>query len=245
MSSHRNAYSNELFNYELVKRNAAGKTSCACHAPDIYMPGGMGQVPAQRSDSLDYGVDCISCHMDRTMTAYSADCQTTVPHFVSQAEGMDTGKACAGCHSWVRDKDAPCQECHMPEVEGPVSDAPINDRSVSSSHRSHSFRGIGDREFLSGALDLAVERSSGALKVTVTNLVSFHKVPQSDFRKLALVVIDKDGGEDSHAFSLEADGSYNLKIDSANDVAKVEIRLYPSPEIRPDNSILIAGRNIE
>lgn len=244
-SLHADAYRNELFRNELVRRNAAGKTSCACHAPDIYMPGGMGQVPSQRADSLEYGVDCISCHMDRQMTAYSADYRTTVPHFVEIAQGMNAGAACAGCHSWIKDQSAPCQECHMPEVDGPVSDAPINDRSVSSSHRSHRFRGVGDREFLAGALDFAVEEKGGSLAVTVTSLVSFHKVPQSNFRKLVLVITGKDGSRENQVFSLEPDGSFSFEIDSAKNIAKVEIRLYPSPEIQPDNSILIAGRNFE
>lgn len=246
-SLHSRAWNTEAFSQDERRHTGLGGTSCGCHAPAAFVPDSIGSVPSLRADTLETGVDCISCHMDRGLTAYSSGKILTVPHWVRTERAFSEGRFCTGCHSWGHDGDAVCQDCHMPSAAGPSSTA--SGDGSKASHRSHRWPGSLDPEFVRQAQSLETVRGAqGQLVLTLANLLSVHAFPQEKHRRAELLLFGQDGEKPLWRgdVRLAADSSARYIIDPAASPAgsRVELRYYPVPEVRPDSFYSLESRII-
>jgi Cytochrome c554 and c-prime len=242
-SAHAGAYSSPAFLNEIESADSATRNSCTCHSPDFLVTGGIGVRPARRADSLHLGIDCIACHMDKEMVAWSDGEEWMVPHRVRSDHRYSQAVFCAGCHTWAKDMTVDCQDCHMPEEKGPVTDHPMFDRPADSGHRSHRMPGFNDPEFLAGAALLDIETAGERLEISLTNLVPVHAFPQISRRNAELKVMEKNGDRMlwNETVRLAADSTAFYKVEIPRDTKPlaVELRLYPAPAIWPDSSLLL------
>ena len=77
-SLHAQAYSSPVFLKRKEGTGDSAQGSCSCHGPDNIAPEFLGKVPQTRKDSLHLGVDCLACHMDKDMVAFSSGEQVTL-----------------------------------------------------------------------------------------------------------------------------------------------------------------------
>ena len=174
-----------------------------CHAPTHT-----GTVPAGLA--ADDGVSCEVCHV-RGGHVLAASASTRAPHAMQVVAGLRSSAHCAGCHQFDFPGDAgragvrfdthepmqdtfaewrdsaagrngtPCQDCHMPWVDGPDG----------ARHRSHRFPGGRDLALLRSAVavDVSARRESAGTRVTftVTSRALGHSFPTGDlFRRAEL-----------------------------------------------------------
>ena len=244
-SAHAGSYTLPLFLHQLEKSEASASTrsSCSCHAPDFFVPEGIGNAPGKRPDSVALGVDCISCHMDRELVAFANSEERTVPHWVRSDERYSQGVFCAGCHAWAENTAVDCQDCHMPEEIGPVTDHPMFARPADAGHRSHRMPGLNDLEFVAGAVSLEVIAAGRQLRISLANLIPVHGFPQIDRRRAVLTVAEEGVGEAlwSEDVRLAADSTagYTVELPRGRKPLTVELRLYPAAELWPDSSVLV------
>ncbi|MCE5272855.1 cytochrome c family protein [bacterium] len=238
-SAHARAWSTPGFEKALRALPDPLHSGCDCHAPDYFLPAGLGSRPVQRSDSLGTGVDCLACHMDSCLTAYCSGTDLTVPHWVRSEPGFTEARFCTGCHSWGRGAEIACQDCHMTAGPGPSSVAKAG--GASATHRSHRWEGSDSPDFIRGAESLAAARSADSLVLTLSNLLPAHAFPQGSHRKAELLLFGAAAGADSALWRepvrLEADSvaRYPFGSDVAPAGARVELRYYPLPEVLPDS----------
>ncbi len=190
-SLHRSAWTNDYFAraYALEPAPFCRK----CHAP--------GADPAREPSLAEKhaGVGCTSCHVagDAVVGARGAAAREG-GHAVLGDPRLATAAACGGCHQFsfpgppgaatgpmqdtlgehARSIGAatPCQQCHMPEVQG----------AGGATHRSHAFQVQGDRAMLGRAV--TVTRASldrGLVRVTLAPGAIGHAFPTGDlFRRV-------------------------------------------------------------
>jgi hypothetical protein len=246
-SLHSRAWNTEAFRQDARRHTGLGGTSCGCHAPAAFVPDSIGSKPYLRADTLETGVDCIACHMDRGLTAYSNGRAASVPHCVRTEKAFSEGRFCTGCHSWGQAVEADCQDCHMPSAAGPSNVASGADSTAG--HRSHRWPGSLDPEFVRGAQSLdAVRDTRGQLVLTLANLLSVHAFPQETHRRAELLLFGQDDKKPlwREGVRLAADSSARYVIDPAASPAgsRVELRYYPVPEVWPDSFHLLESRMI-
>ena len=244
ISAHAGSYSSPLFLHELAKSEDSPATSCACHAPDFFVTGGIGRAPGKRADDLHLGIDCLACHMDKEMVAWADSRQYDVPHWVRDDKRYLKAIFCAGCHTWAKDAAVDCQDCHMPEQKGPVTDHPIFGRTGGSTHRSHSMHGLNDPEFLTTAAALEVGTNGKRLEISLSNLIPVHAFPQIRHRLAELAVVEEKNGRrlwtEQVRLAADSTADYKVELPGRAEPLVVELRLYPSVELRPDSSLLVA-----
>ncbi len=246
-SLHSRAWNTEAFRRDERVHTGLGGTSCGCHAPAAFVPDSTGSKPSLRADTLETGVDCISCHMDRNLTAYSSGKTLTAPHWSRTEKTFSEGRFCTGCHSWGQEGNALCQDCHMPQAAGPPSVA--SGAGPTGSHSSHRWPGSLDPEFVRQAQSLEAERGAqGQLLLTLANLLSVHAFPQGTHRRAEVLLFGKDGKKPlwRQELRLAADSSASYVIEPAAAPAgsRVELRYYPVPEVWPDSFYRLESRVI-
>jgi nitrate/TMAO reductase-like tetraheme cytochrome c subunit len=178
-----------------------------CHAPANVLDVADGARPAERPHQVEFGVDCVSCHVsERGIVGPGRYVQA--PHEVIPDERfrdpvLATTGVCARCHEeqgdcnktvtdWSRtrfaDEGVTCLHCHMPEVEGPlVVNGPPKAR------RSHSFVGDKDAEMLRAALNASILiEDEGAAVVRIINDRVGHSFPASGMNWLFVTVRVQD-----------------------------------------------------
>lgn len=248
-SPHAAAWTSEAFRLRKEGKDVVGESSCACHAPDFFVPEGIGDTPEQRQDTLDTGVDCIACHMDRELTAWSAGGDVMVPHWVKPDSRFLRGEFCAGCHAWGRDSGADCVDCHMPLVRGANADLGGEGAAPGVTRYSHRFPGSADLEMLRDGASLRVSREGDTLRIGLGSLIPMHYFPQVESRRLQLLALPA-GSETpfwSEDVRLAPDSSavYRIGTQSAGSGIRVQLRFYQSPEIHPDSFQLIGERSVD
>jgi hypothetical protein len=241
-SLHADSYTSPVFLADKRIRWSE-EESCGCHGPERLAPAYLGKTPPARTHSLESGVDCLACHFDSDMVAWSSGETKYVPHWTREAEIYSTGKFCSGCHTWARELDADCSGCHMPPVSGPAADGPHLEEAPEATHRSHRWAGSRDAETVRSAVVMASVESSEQLAVEVTNLVQDHKFPASDHRYAVIVVIGKNADEVLSEDAVKVPpGSTSRILLSATDLGKaasIELRFYPSRATWPERYYVI------
>ncbi len=236
-SNHARAWSTPGFEKALRALPDPLHSGCDCHAPDYFLPAGLGARPVQRSDSLGTGVDCLACHMDSSLTAYCSGESRTVPHWVRSEPGFGQARFCTGCHSWGRGAEIACQDCHMTESPGEASLAKTG--GASASHRSHRWEGSDSPDFIRGAESLSAARAADSLVLTLSNLLPAHAFPQGSHRKAELLLLNVAGDSAfwREPVRLAADSAarYSFGPALSPSVARAELRYYPLPELLPDS----------
>jgi hypothetical protein len=210
-SLHQRAWQNDYFlrSYAMEPLAFCRK----CHAPNADPS---AEPPPEAREA---GVSCTSCHVvpagivgprghARDKTAPGGD------HDVIGDARLATPAACASCHQFafpgrpdgdaalMQDtlgehrrsaaKDTPCQDCHMPKVQGKTA-------SVSKAHRSHAFRVQGDRSMLAKAVNVkGAELRKGEVRLDIAPGTIGHAFPTGDlYRQVEIraVPIDAAGRE--------------------------------------------------
>jgi nitrate/TMAO reductase-like tetraheme cytochrome c subunit len=123
-----------------------------------------GTIPAARSDQVELGVDCTSCHVSRRGVVGAGDHPTEAHATVAdprfQSAALASRGLCRTCHratveAWERTSFAregiTCLDCHMPETNGAsVAGGPERRR------RAHSFVGDKDPAMLERAVNASL-----------------------------------------------------------------------------------------
>lgn len=123
-----------------------------------------GTIPAARTDDVELGVDCTSCHVSKHGIVGAGRHPTAAHDTVAdprfQAPALTADTLCRTCHratveAWKRTKFATagvtCLNCHMPETSAAsVTGAPERPR------RSHGFFGDKDPAMLEKAVNASL-----------------------------------------------------------------------------------------
>jgi hypothetical protein len=139
-----------------------------CHAPANVLDLTAGAHPAERSDAVERGIDCVSCHVSERGIVGPGRSDGAVHEVIGDARFRDPGitsvAICARCHDeeceqtvsewqgtqFARD-GVTCLECHMPEIRAPVvADGPARRR------RSHEFLADKSDDTLRNALNASI-----------------------------------------------------------------------------------------
>ncbi|MFH1069091.1 MAG: multiheme c-type cytochrome [Candidatus Glassbacteria bacterium] len=242
-SLHREAYTTPVFLARKEELSRAGESSCDCHAPQQLAPDYLGLKPTARADSLQLGVDCISCHLDGERVAWSSGPTKYAPHWTRQAAIYASGNFCIGCHSWAPKDAFDCQECHMPLQAGPAADGPHLESPQGAAHRSHRWAASRDLETLAQAVSLTVRGGGESLWVEVANLVPAHQFPANSHRSAEIVLMDESGREPSwrQSLTLAADSTANFAVKAAGGPGSAwfELRYFPGPAVWPDSFVVV------
>jgi len=248
-SLHAAAYTYPAFQQKLKESAAAGDSSCGCHTPSPLPPVYLGKEPAARADTHELGVDCLACHMDSSLTAWSSGEERYVPHWTRQEKIYSSAAFCGGCHAWGRGSAFDCQTCHMPRVEGGSSDGPRIGVTAGATHASHRWEGSRDPELFSGAAGLEAIRRGDSLEVTVSSLLSAHYFPQSRHRLMKVAALaGNDGGkvwETDLRLAPDSTAQFLVALPENMPGLRVELRFYPVPEVQPDSFYVIRRRILE
>ena len=196
---HAKAYVNDPFK---KATNSYSKQECLpCHAAQQIAEEKALQL---RPVHVEEGINCTTCHLRNNMIY--GPYKLVAKHPAEQDESMIQSAFCAGCHmptyrEWqASNSQKRCQECHMPRVKRKsVQGFPISllvpERMVGQ-HIQIS------EELLQGAASLSGEIKQGALRISLTNKASAHKMPTGkygDYRVvLTTTVVD---AEDKTVFS--------------------------------------------
>ena len=248
-SLHAQAYISPVFLKRKEELRDSGQSSCACHAPENIAPEFLGAVPQAREDSLHLGVDCLACHMDDDMVAWSGAQQRFVPHFTSMDSIYSQGRFCTGCHSWGKESGFDCQECHMPEIEGGGSDGPHIGKVDGATHRSHGWPGSRNPEILAQGAALTAVRNGKRLGLSVANLVGAHSFPVSSGHRAEIVVLAESSlspvWEQSVTLAVDSTAEYSVELGDIRAGALVELRFYPAPAVWPDSFYVLHKEMID
>lgn len=189
-SLHRRAWVDPVFQAAYLVEPLAFCRSC--HAPEADPA---LEPPAAAQDEA---VGCLTCHVE-VGHVLSARASGDASHLVVADGRRAAAAACAGCHQFdfpaganqrrpepmqdtaaeharSRYADTPCQQCHMPLVDGP-----------SGRHRSHGFTVLGDPAMLRRAARVTAERSGETAGVALAIAAGEvgHCFPTGDmFRRL-------------------------------------------------------------
>jgi len=248
-SPHAQAYISPVFLKRKEEPGDSGRSSCACHGPDNIAPEFLGKVPQARKESLHLGVDCLACHMDREMVAFSSGERRFVPHFTRMESIYSQGRFCTGCHSWAKGSGFDCQGCHMPELEGANSDGAHFSKADGATHRSHSWPGSRNPEMLARGAALNATRSGKQLGLSVTNLVGAHSFPAAGGHRAEIVVLSESSAEpvweQTVSLAIDSTAEYSVELGGAGARTLVELRFYPAPEFWPDSFYVLHREMID
>ena len=174
-----------------------------CHAPANVLDLAAGAYPVERSEAVERGVDCVSCHVsERGIVGPGRFLEA--PHEVIGDErfrdpALASVTLCARCHdepaehartvaAWQRTPFAgngvTCLHCHMPEVESPlVTGGPARRR------RSHAFLADKNLEMLRSALNASISLTGDHKAVVrIINDRIGHALPASGMNSLIVKV---------------------------------------------------------
>lgn len=184
------------------------RVSCMnCHAPANVLDLSPTDQPVQRMESVELGVDCVSCHVSE-QGILGPGLYTDAPHEVipdRRFRDPETASVqiCGRCHeepmdhaktvtAWQSTEFATagvtCVHCHMPEV----TTALVAGGSAQK-RRSHRFPGDKDIDMLRSAISALVALDeSGIARVTISNEGAGHSVPASGMNSLIVAVAVRD-----------------------------------------------------
>lgn len=180
-----------------------------CHAPANVLDLPEGAYPVERTDAVELGVDCVSCHVSEQRIVGPGRA-IEAPHEVARDErfrdaALASTALCGTCHEEAGDcgkvvtewrqthfaaDGVTCLHCHMPEVIAPTVAG-----GAARRRRSHRFIGDKDEELLRQALNATITLTDGRRAVVrVTNDRVGHSFPASGMNWLFVRVQARDDG---------------------------------------------------
>ena len=194
-SFHAKAYVNDPFKQGT---NDYQKETCIpCHAAQGIAA---EETLKLRPVHVEEGINCTTCHLRNNMIY--GPYKLVAKHPAEQDESMLKSEFCAGCHmptyrEWqASNSQKQCQECHMPRMERksvqgfPLS-ALVPKRMVGQHIQMY-------EELLQGAASLTGEIKQGAIRISLTNKASAHKMPTGkygDYRIVLTTTVVDDADE--------------------------------------------------
>jgi len=142
---------------------------------------------------VEEGINCTTCHLRNHMIY--GPYKLTAKHPAEQDESMMKSEFCAGCHmptyrEWqTSGSQKQCQECHMPRMKGksvqgfPLS-ALVPKRMIGQHLQMY-------EELLQGAASISGEITTGAIRISLANKGSAHKMPTGKYGDYRIVLTTK------------------------------------------------------
>ncbi len=239
-SRHADSYLSPVFRQERERSGCAGGNGFSCHAPENFPLERIGLAPLPREDSLEAGVNCSSCHLDRESVAWADGSERWVPHVTGKSEKYSSGEFCAGCHALGKEVALDCQQCHMPEEPGAATaGAIIAPARAGATHRSHRFAGSREPEAMRRGAELAAERREGALELRVTSTTGAHLFPVVRHHELRPTLMRGREVLWQQAVTLGPDSTALFRLPIEGPGLAAELRFYPVPELWPDSCYVL------
>ena len=141
---------------------------------------GQDSHPVMRTEDLDTGVNCMTCHGDDDDIIHGPFGAESTGHSTVKDPVFSENNAqslCAACHPEMVyvDTDKRCIDCHMPEVVRAHASDPLRAQEVPKRRgRRHTFHGAHNRNMVARALTVKVERSG---VVSIQNTGAGHAIP--------------------------------------------------------------------
>jgi len=214
-SMHAQAWTNPVFQADLAAQAEADREECrTCHVADAIFYYGVGEKPVARGDALDFGVNCITCHMDDFAAMRGPFGAESTGHSSEQDAVFTEGRSealCLTCHGREETPDhnilpgyrertgekaeKVCVDCHMPAVTRAHSTDTMQLLEIPERPgRQHTFHGANVPEKVAGALSLSIARDGNNATVRVENSGAGHGIPGGGTKTLVIDVVARDGG---------------------------------------------------
>jgi len=205
-----------------------------------------GTIPSARSDEVELGVDCTSCHVSTRGVVGSGRHSTPVHETIADARFQSAWQTsmtlCRTCHSaaveaWkgtsLAATGVTCLDCHMPEVRAAsVAGGPERVR------RSHRFHGDKDLSMLEKAVNVSMAFSSDRrARLRILNDRVGHYFPSGGNWVSVKIIASDDSGrilkEQVEFFGRHEDPFFDfwpLKSDTRLESGGEREILFPLPE---------------
>jgi len=154
-----------------------------CHAPMPVMLNGRKPTLAPRTDDLESGVNCLTCHMSPQGVMAPEERQITMAKSCAPVKNdlIATDAMCWECHPNQYDdwrgtsfykKGQGCKSCHMDQM-----DRPLVPNGPTRKTRVHFWKGAHTFTFIKTAYDFKFVPTPKGLEVTLMNTKSGHFFP--------------------------------------------------------------------
>lgn len=254
-SRHTKAWTSKEFTTQSQNRT---KAEClTCHGPKPIFETGIGKEPVLRTDNLEAGVTCITCHRQNKTSVgpykdSKADCN---PVYTAD---FDDNRTCEMCHKntsaeWKTSSFskvgtngyATCAKCHMKPVKRPAA----KDGKIREVYTHGTYGGYDLKALQEAVRNLTVTAENGKVRITLTNDCTGHSLPSGTVgRQLLIMTAIKDENDKTVAMNREVyekgdnkdkkdtsipvdkkiDLSYDLKIPSGEAVVKIFYKSLPT-----------------
>jgi hypothetical protein len=201
-SAHAQAFTNIEFQIRL--ETFRPQECLPCHIPQPLLLQKDSLIQA-RSDHLERGISCLSCHQEKEGIASTAlDPSPYTPHALVSSLALREDTLCIQCHRSLgetfkknQQSGQTCRSCHMPEQK--------RLRPSKSKGYSHLFLGRHRQDFMKTALPLEIQQDPQFFTLQLSNPSVPHHLPgERHFRQLLLFVeIWKKDSSDPTAAYLE------------------------------------------
>jgi hypothetical protein len=232
--AHAIAWTDPVYQEEL-KEKTVPKNCHGCHIPgDVHAR--LGRKPEVRTQRLDEGVTCVSCHKTESKKGVilgpfgsKTDAHPSEKSPVFDVKGST--QLCASCHStkilpvlpvardheeYVKQLGAEakqCVECHMPEVKRHLAISIATGEPVGEERmtRSHVVLGPRDPDFCALAFEPSAKADDKEIVVSIANKTG-HRVPGLTLRTFVVTVtpLEQDG-KGAHVEKVEFSDKNELK----------------------------------
>lgn len=212
-SRHAHAWTNQPFKDWMAKKKKPA--SChKCHIPQSVLAIAPKQ-PKPRTDRLDEGVGCASCHVldGKVHGPHGKDCDAH-KNVKSPLFAKANAALCQSCHrvapkpvislgkdferSDLSKQGKNCRGCHMKEFVGHSAFDPESGEPVGEKRKllGHGFTGASHTEMTAKAFKLAVKRNADGILLSISNECG-HRLPGLTLRKyeLRFSLVDAKGKE--------------------------------------------------
>lgn len=193
-SAHGRAFTDPIYR-KAIARVPRPEQCHGCHAPESVLDR-LGKMPRTRTERLDDGITCSSCHEQGGAVHGPFGAETAAHASVKDPVFSDKGSIalCSGCHdkriadvlplakefaaAGLAEKGKSCAGCHMPEITRPLAVDPATGAPSGPPRpgRSHELLGPADAEFCERAFAFRAERAGDRVLVFVKNRAG-HGVP--------------------------------------------------------------------
>ena len=225
-SMHAKAWTDPIFQRVLEERGKAGEPieNCKpCHIPEPILATGLGKLPTARTEYLEEGVTCITCHKGEggyhgPFEAKRDTDRLKYVHGSVRNPAFRTHEVCTSCHGIAEvpahdqttsflegpfsSSGGSCQKCHMPWVERPTARRDLYPSLPDRPGGMHRWPGSSSLEQLRLALLVESRIEEGVAIVSLRNMAG-HLVPPTAGRVLTLECVFDSGRREEVVFSME------------------------------------------
>lgn len=191
-SAHGRAFTDPVYQRALKGRERP-ELCHNCHTPARVLDR-LGKMPKVRTDHVEEGITCVSCHRRGEAIHGPFGAETTAHASVQDAAFQGSSALCSSCHGTriadvlpvAKDFEAAkleqqglsCTGCHMPQLERALAVEPGTDKPSGPVRRgrSHALLGPGDPAFCAKAFAFAVKVHQGRVRVQIGNEAG-HRIP--------------------------------------------------------------------